>query len=103
MPNVWATWERANNAVKPAGQIHECRVPVRVRIVWHRAGEQVVEAVATGWAGGAVRVELSDPVVILWVGGGCGAGLIWGVSGRVRSLWDAWGRTHNASQWISGV
>ncbi|AEI11799.1 hypothetical protein [Cellulomonas gilvus] len=35
-------------------------IPVRARLVWERDGEEIIETMATHWAGRAVLVRTSD-------------------------------------------
>jgi hypothetical protein len=63
----WAHWERPINSVAAVAPVTECSSPVRVRIHWHQSGWLTSPATATGWAGTAVRVQLADPVLVVWL------------------------------------
>jgi len=56
-----------NGLRPPAPPITVCaRIPVRARIEWN-TGEQVVDGVATAWAGQLIRVEMPERAIVLWL------------------------------------
>jgi hypothetical protein len=63
----WAHWERPINRVEAAAPVTECSIPVLVRIRWHQSGWLTSLATATGWSGRTVRVQLADPVLVVWL------------------------------------
>jgi hypothetical protein len=56
------------NALRaPAAPITICApIPVQARVVWN-TGEQLVDCVATAWSGQAVRVEMPERAILLWL------------------------------------
>ena len=49
---------------------HNCLVPVTARIEWEEGGVELVETVATAWAGRDVLVQLDRPARVkgIWLG-----------------------------------
>lgn len=68
MPSEWGARAMTRNGIRtPAAPITVCApIPVRARIVWN-TGEQLVDCVATGWAGTCVRVEMPERAILLWL------------------------------------
>lgn len=63
-PPHWPAWQRVLNdswPSRPRDVVLRDPIPVRVRVVWARDGETVVDGRAVGWIGRHVRVELDDP------------------------------------------
>jgi hypothetical protein len=56
------------NGLRPPGApITVCApTPVSARIAWN-TGDEFVECVATAWRGNAVRVEIPERAIMLWL------------------------------------
>jgi len=68
LPSEWGARAMTRNGLRPpAPPITVCApIPVRARIEWN-TGEQVVDGVATAWAGQLVRVEMPERAIVLWL------------------------------------
>jgi hypothetical protein len=51
----------STGAKEPRRRLEPPPVPIRVRILWDRDGEEWIETVALGWTGREVHVRMSDP------------------------------------------
>jgi hypothetical protein len=68
MPSEWGARAATRNGLRtPGAPITVCApIPVQARIVWN-TGEELVDCVATAWAGESVRVELPERAILLWL------------------------------------